>query len=567
MRIFPILLFFLPVAQAQSQVIFTATSDAKKVETGYMIAVTYSLENAEVRDFTPPKFDGFKLHSGPNRSFSTTIINGKTSQKQMWTFALIALEPGVRTIEPATVVTKSGAIKSNPITITITGASVASGTAKELAAKGATVFVQSKLTDDTVFVGQTVRLEEILYARVPVESYQLLNTPDFKDLFARELRRIDPRSGQKELGKYQYSTRVLKATALTGQKVGRYPLKSNSYQLGILTDDKPQRDPFGRLLGRSFKPETVHSTGTTLTVVPLPEPAREGFCGLVGKYELVAEVDKTQLSTDDAFLISVRITGDGDPKMFRPPVLRVPQGMEAYPAKVVSEEVWEADNQGYFHETVLEYYVVPQAAGKYDLQPEITVFDPEAEAYQVVKANAVSVHVSKGVGPKIAAKALRTERTSPHKRTALIWLAAFGLLGVAIWWFYGRKSKSAASPHWAEEVAAKTASKPIPQPTQNSAPAQEQAQAVASANLIFPNPQSDAPSFYTALEKYLLQELRKGDAYQTKSWLSAHPQPQAATLLRYLDICEQVKYGALRPTLAHEEVWQEVSAALSGLRA
>jgi hypothetical protein len=561
MRILFFFLFFFQWLTAWGQAVFVASADTKKVETGYMIAVSYTLENSEARTITPPKFEGFRVHSGPNQSFSTTVVNGKVSQKQVWTYVLVALEPGLREIGPATVETKSGKLQSNALVITVTTASAATGTAQELAAKGLQVFVQSKLTSDTTYVGQSVRVEDVLYAKVPVESFQLLNAPEYKDLFARDLRRTDPRTGQKDIGKYKYATRVLKATALIGQKPGVYAIAPNSYQLGILSDEKPQRDPFGRPLGRSFKPETVRTTGATLTVLPLPDPAPSGFCGLVGNYELQAVADKTTLSTDDAFLISLRILGDGDPKMLTMPSLAVPQGLEAYPPKLVSEEPWEADNQGYFHETVLEYYIVPQAPADYSFTPEIVVFDTESGAYRSVKTAApIQIKVNKGTGKKVTTADSPKDESlkSPHTRMAFLWLGVFALIGAILWFMVKRKPKTTSRTDWTEEL------KPKVIPEEQAAVEMVKPSFTESDPPLesFPNAETDPVNFYRSLEKQILQALQCSDRYSAKTLLAARQEPQALRIIEILELGERVQYAGARPAVLQAEVLEELREAL-----
>lgn len=68
---------------------------------GHLLQVTFVVENAEVRDFTPPSFEGFALVSGPQRSSSMTMTNGKVRRETSITYLLAAEQPGMRTLEPA----------------------------------------------------------------------------------------------------------------------------------------------------------------------------------------------------------------------------------------------------------------------------------------------------------------------------------------------------------------------------------------------------------------------------------------------------------------------------------
>ena len=164
----------LPASYVQAQPKLVGVADASKVELGYTVGISYTLENTDAAAFVPPALDGFKVVSGPNQQISSTFFNGKISQKQVWSFLLMALSPGKKEIPPASVQLRKGRVESNAITIEVTAASAATGSITSLAQKGESVFVQSKLSVDTAYIGQAVKLEHILYANLPVESYQLL---------------------------------------------------------------------------------------------------------------------------------------------------------------------------------------------------------------------------------------------------------------------------------------------------------------------------------------------------------------------------------------------------------
>jgi BatD DUF11 like domain len=397
---------------AQTKLVVTA--DALRVEKGYTVGVTFTIEQAEAESFKPGSFDGFKVVSGPTQAYSTSFINGKVTQKSVWSYMLLALTEGTHQIGAATAtLTKGGEVKSSPITIQVTASSTATGTANALAAKGESLFIQAKLSTDTAYLGQNVRLDHTLYTRVPVESFQLLNDQQFMQFFARDLRRIDAQNGEKAFGKYSYASRLLRAVTLIPQEAGMFDLPEASYQLGVLSDPKAAtpRDAYGRPMARSFRTTTVSTTPCKLVVLHIPPGATESFCGLVGSYELTAEADKQNLTTDDAFLVTLHITGDGDPKMLRLPKLQAVDGLEIYDPKLVSDESWESDNRGYFHESIVEYYVVPQRTGDFTFTPEVSVFDPNQRAYVDIKAPAaIQVSVTKGTGKKSARSILSCDR-------------------------------------------------------------------------------------------------------------------------------------------------------------
>ena len=100
-------LFTLPVvAQTQQEapeVSFTAYADAKEVLLNTYFELTLTLKNAESRNITPPDLRDFRVLSGPNAGFQTSIINGRMTQQTTYTYRLQALRTGTLTIGSAAV--------------------------------------------------------------------------------------------------------------------------------------------------------------------------------------------------------------------------------------------------------------------------------------------------------------------------------------------------------------------------------------------------------------------------------------------------------------------------------
>ena len=78
--------FMFPLlTQAQGEVTFTASSDAKQVVLGGYFEISFILENANGGNFKPPPFNKFTVLSGPSQSMSTTSVNGQWSRCLLYT--------------------------------------------------------------------------------------------------------------------------------------------------------------------------------------------------------------------------------------------------------------------------------------------------------------------------------------------------------------------------------------------------------------------------------------------------------------------------------------------------
>lgn len=92
-------LAFSPLTAQEMSVDVRLSSDT--LLAGHLLQVTFVVENAEVRDFAPPSFSGFALVSGPQRSSSMTMTNGKVRRETSITYLVAAESSGPQILEPA----------------------------------------------------------------------------------------------------------------------------------------------------------------------------------------------------------------------------------------------------------------------------------------------------------------------------------------------------------------------------------------------------------------------------------------------------------------------------------
>ncbi|MEO1714153.1 MAG: BatD family protein, partial [Bacteroidota bacterium] len=120
------------------------------------------------------------------------------------------------------------------------------------------------------------------------------------------------------------------------------------------------------------------------------------FSGAVGTYEASATFNKSQLTTDDALKIQVRIVGNGDDKQVRAVDLNLPlDTFDVYPPKTMREQ--KVDREGQFrHVKEFEYALTPKVPGDYLIELPITYFVPDSAKY-VTKTLSHSLLVRPGV--------------------------------------------------------------------------------------------------------------------------------------------------------------------------
>lgn len=98
---------------------FTVEVSSDSVLMNNYFIVTFTLENGEGENFMPPTFEEFEVVSGPNRSMSTSIMNGEMSKKMSFTYYLRPHGEGNYYIEPASIESEEGVLETLPMEVTI----------------------------------------------------------------------------------------------------------------------------------------------------------------------------------------------------------------------------------------------------------------------------------------------------------------------------------------------------------------------------------------------------------------------------------------------------------------
>ena len=78
----------------------------------------------------------------------------------------------------------------------------------------------------------------------------------------------------------------------------------------------------------------VTSAANQLRVLPLPLPKPQNFSGGVGQFQVTAELISPQPRTNDIGTLRITVTGTGNLKLIKAPIILFPKDFDSYPAKV-----------------------------------------------------------------------------------------------------------------------------------------------------------------------------------------------------------------------------------------
>ncbi len=370
----------------QAEVTFEARSDAVEVTTQDVVTVHFTLTNASGTDFRPPSFEGFTLHSGPNRSVRSTFINGRQRMENTIYYTLIPERTGTLIVGPARIAVGGKVLRTDPLPIKV----VAPGKSR---ADATDLILKAIPSSRELWLGQQLVLDYKLFFRQNLENVRVLSEPDYSGFFAREVERFRAKTLQEVENGKTYYTKVLRRIALYPQQSGRVRINPLRLQVGLL--EGSGKGIQGLLRTGKWRNEAVASNALELNVKPLPPNAPASFTGAVGRYEVESRISREELSTRDALTLTLPVPGPGHIKRVLPPSLRVPDGLEVYEPTVAKEETFERSGR-LLGTKVFEYELLPRQAGTYTLRPAFSYFDPDSARYLTYAAEPYRIRVRPG---------------------------------------------------------------------------------------------------------------------------------------------------------------------------
>jgi len=406
------------------------TVNAKKqVMVGERFQVVFEA-NAEGKNFTAPSFEGFNVVGGPFTSSSSSISmtsSGVTrTVRNSYTYALQAYQEGTFRVGSASLTVRGEKITSEPFEIKVvpddgsnsngggfSGDDSGQGQSRQNTSdpevSGKDLFLKVIPSKKSVYVGEQVVLTYKLYTRVPVSSLSVGKMPSYAGFWTKD---ISDNNGGALRQTNEYINGV-EYTVAEIHKIVIVPQRSGSLSLDPMTveciaqirteSNRRSNDPFDIFFNDPFfnrnvknVQKTLSSSALTIDVKNLPMTDRpESFAGAVGNYNFKSEIDKTELSTNDAFTLTYTVSGQGNVELLQMPSPVLPPDFEVYDPKITTS----VDNnaQGLTGTKKAEYLVIPRRAGSFNIPAsEFSYFNPATGAYQTLTSDAYSINVKKG---------------------------------------------------------------------------------------------------------------------------------------------------------------------------
>lgn len=395
-----ILLFFVLLAHdlfAQQPVEFTASTDARQVVVGGYFEVSFTLANAQGKNFQPPSFKNFNLLSGPNQSISTSSFNGKWSRTLTYTYNLQPQKIGKFNVGSASIEVDGKKISTKPLKVEVVkGKNNTAATQEELEEQVETqIYIKAIPSSIVARVGEQIILDYKIYTTQQVESYNPVNELDYAGFFAEDLRSYNSQVIKEVIDGVQYSTKVIKKVALFPQQAGILEIPPLRMQVAVASPNQTKRRrsifSYPDLIRIQVATELLN-----INVQELPDNPPASFSGAVGHYAMQARTTSRQINTNDAFSLQLSISGDGDLKLVQAPDLMLGDSFEIFDTKVVGENALVAQQGRFVGKKVFDYLITPKYPGQFRLKPKFTYYDVDSLRYITLESEPIAISITQG---------------------------------------------------------------------------------------------------------------------------------------------------------------------------
>ena len=407
-------LFFSHIV-AQSQ---TLTANAPShVAVGEQFRLSYTVNTQDVSDFRIGDIpEAFEVLMGPSRSSQSSfqIINGHTTQSSSITFTyiVVAVKNGTFTIPAAHATAEGNSISSNSLKITVSGQAQGNqgGGQRQQQAQpqmraagspisGSDLFIKVSANKKRVYEQEPILLTYKVYTLVDLTQLEG-KMPELNGFHTQEVPLPQQKSFKIEtVNGRPYRTVTWSQYIMFPQITGKLKIPGITFN-GIVVQQNRAVDPFEAFFnggsGYVEVKKQIVAPGIEIQVDPLPQrPAN--FSGGVGSFNISAQLDNNEVKANEAVKLRVIVSGVGNLKLIKQPIVEFPKDFDRYDAKVTDKS--KLTTNGVEGSMIYDFLAVPRHQGKFDIPPvEFIYYDTSSGGYKTVKTEGFTLNVLKGSG-------------------------------------------------------------------------------------------------------------------------------------------------------------------------
>lgn len=391
-----------------------------RVAAGENFRLAYTINTQDVEDFRAGNIPaGLEVIAGPytSQQSSYQMVNGHTSSSSSitFTYTLYAEREGTYTIPAAHARINGRNVASRTVKVTVAGraASNPNGAPKmhqdvdderQMRSAGTRItgkdlFIKVSANKRRVYEQEPVLLTYKVYTLVELTQLEG-KMPDLTGFHTQEV----PLPQQKSFKLERVNGEPYRA--VTWSQYVMYPQMTGSLEVpaitfkGIVVQQNRAVDPFEAFFnGGSGYVEVrrnIEAPGLSIQVDPLPKkPAN--FSGGVGRFNISAQLSKTEVKAGTPVTMRVVVGGTGNLKLIKLPEINFPKNFDKYEPKITDKTKLTAN--GVEGNMVYDILLVPRSEGNYTVPAvEFTYFDIPSGAYKTISTKPFSLTVGKGDG-------------------------------------------------------------------------------------------------------------------------------------------------------------------------
>ncbi len=371
----------------------------------FEVTVAVNAKGSTVPRLIPPSFAAFDiLRSSPVPHVS--FDRGDNTVTAEYRYVLTTDHAGAYTLSPFEARLGNEVIRSRSVQVIVHPAGRAQVPAVVARARVDTslaVDFRALALPETVYVGQQANYEVAVFLNAAVRDRLRRNPtffpPDMQSMLAYDLpARANP--PRREGGTHCFDALVYQRAL--------FPLMPGRFSI------PPAQLVYSLPLSASFfSREETHELETDSTIIIAVEPPAAGrpseFGGAVGNVRLATRLDTAASRVGDPIMLTVRVIGTGNVKLFPRPAIGVPwatlvKGDERVRVDTTARRIAGSKE--------FDWLLTPKVAGELDVPPiRYGYFNPETRRYEIASTGSTRVHV--GAGTLASADTARTETLLP----------------------------------------------------------------------------------------------------------------------------------------------------------
>ncbi|WP_223926053.1 BatD family protein [Prevotella lacticifex] len=439
-------------------------SAPRSVEVGSKFQIEYVIDASDVSAFRLGNIpEGIEILYGPNQSevSSYQYVNGHLSGSTTVTVSYVAMAThgGNFTIPPAMVVANGRRMSTESMRVRVNGSAPAAATAqsrgggreeKTVGNPGhGDLFILVSASKTHVHEQEPVMLTYKVYTTLNLTQ---LNgaMPDLKGFHTQEVKLPQQKNFHMETFRGKaYNTVTWSQYIMYPQMTGSLKIPSITYH-GIVMEEDRSEDAFFTGGGYKEVPRDVTAPGITIQVDPLPAKPKD-FSGGVGKFNISAQLAKTEVRAGDPINLRLVLNGTGNLKLVKEPAVQIPSDFDKYDTKITDKtKLSEAGVEG---NMIYDYLFVARKEGTYTIPAiRFTYYDTGSNSYKTITTQPFTIKVDKGNGnggmsdfdsdENKDIRPIKTGNTSVHKigdfffGSVAYWAIIVVLLAVFAFLFY-----------------------------------------------------------------------------------------------------------------------------------